>query len=186
MNVNNTNRSRLIVKAGLLVVVAAVQVMAAGTSRAKLSSAEKDLAVPTESLGHRDQRRLARVSSAAGKQKYVSGEVIVKLKDGQSSGISLFSGPYPTTVARDKTILLRLQTEYGLYSETSPVFKGVHKRLENQNTPQSSFVGVEAGIETGGPKPEPRVSRASIDTSIDNLKRNWLLVTSVIVNNQKL
>ncbi|MFZ2149148.1 MAG: hypothetical protein WAV28_18205 [Sedimentisphaerales bacterium] len=27
-----------------------------------------------------------------------------------------------------------------------------------------------AGIETGGWKPEPRVSRASIDTSIDNLK----------------
>ncbi|MCH7557632.1 MAG: S8 family serine peptidase [Planctomycetes bacterium] len=135
--------------------VAAVQVMAAGTSthstgsgssrasearrrtRAKLSSAEKDLAVPTD----REQRRLARVSSAAGKQKYVSGEVIVKLKDSQSSGISLFSGPYPTTVARHETILLRLQTEYGLYPETSPVFKGVHKRLENQNTPQSQKLG---------------------------------------------
>jgi len=33
------------------------------------------------------------------------------------------------------------------------------------------FVVVEAGIETGGWKPETRVSRASIDTSIDNLKR---------------
>ena len=36
------------------------------------------------------------------------------------------------------------------------------------------FVVVEAGIETGGWKPETRVSRASIDTSIDNLKRNLL------------
>ncbi|MFH1883582.1 MAG: hypothetical protein ABIL62_12845 [Planctomycetota bacterium] len=33
------------------------------------------------------------------------------------------------------------------------------------------FVVVEAGIETGGWKPEIRVSKASIDTSIDNLKR---------------
>jgi len=33
------------------------------------------------------------------------------------------------------------------------------------------FVVVEARIETGGWTPEPRVSRASIDTSIDNLKR---------------
>ena len=33
------------------------------------------------------------------------------------------------------------------------------------------FVGLEAGIETGGWKPEIRVSRTSIDTSIDNLKR---------------
>ncbi|MFH1883995.1 MAG: S8 family serine peptidase [Planctomycetota bacterium] len=125
MNVNNTNRSWVIVKAGLFVVGAAVQIMATGTSRAKLSSAKKE---PAVSAG-RDQERLARV-----KQKYVPGEIIVKLKDGQSSGISLFSGSYPTTVARHKTILLRLQTEYGLYSETSPVFKGVHKRLENQNT----------------------------------------------------
>ncbi|MFH1881486.1 MAG: hypothetical protein ABIL62_02085 [Planctomycetota bacterium] len=44
---------------------------------------------------------------------------------------------------------------------------------------RSSFAGVEAGIETGGWKPETRVSRASIDTSIDNLKRNWLLDTSI-------
>ena len=149
MSVNNTNRSRLIVKAGLLVVVAAVQVMAAGTSRAKLSSAEKDLAAPAESLGHQDQKRLARVSSATGKQKYVSGEIIVKLKAGQSSGISLFSVPSPpqgvpygtTTVARDKAILLRLQSEYGLYLEPSPVFKDVQKGLENQNTPQSQKLG---------------------------------------------
>jgi len=34
-----------------------------------------------------------------------------------------------------------------------------------------SFGVVEAGIETGGWTPELRVSRASIDTSIDNLKR---------------
>jgi len=33
------------------------------------------------------------------------------------------------------------------------------------------FVVVEAGIETGGWKPEIRVSGASFDTSIDNLKR---------------
>ncbi|MFH1881395.1 MAG: hypothetical protein ABIL62_01630, partial [Planctomycetota bacterium] len=44
---------------------------------------------------------------------------------------------------------------------------------------RSLFVVVEAGIETGGWKPEPRVSRASINTSIDNLKRNWLLDTSI-------
>ena len=123
MSVNNTKRSRLIVKAGLLVVVAAVQVMAAGTLRAKLSSAEKE---PAVSAG-RDQERLARV-----KQKYVPGEIIVKLKDGQSSGISLFSEPSLATVTRDKIILLRLQTEYGLYDE-GPVFKGIHHRLENQN-----------------------------------------------------
>jgi len=33
------------------------------------------------------------------------------------------------------------------------------------------FGVVEAGIETGGWTPELRASRASIDTSIDNLKR---------------
>ena len=123
MSVNNTNRSWLIVKAGLLVVVAAVQIMATGTSRAKLSSAEKE---PATSAG-RDQERLARV-----KQKYVPGEIIVKLKDGQSSGISLFSESSLATVTRDKIILIRLQTEYGLYDE-GPVFKSIHHRLENQN-----------------------------------------------------
>jgi hypothetical protein len=36
------------------------------------------------------------------------------------------------------------------------------------------FGVVEAGIETGGWTPELRASRASIDTSIDNLKRKMI------------
>ena len=55
MSVNNTNRSWVIVKAGLLVVVAAVQIMAAGTSRAEVPSPKKDIATSAD----RYQRRLA-------------------------------------------------------------------------------------------------------------------------------
>ena len=140
MSTKNTNRSRLIVKAVLLVVGAAVQIMAAGISRAELSSPEKDLAAASAG---RDQERLARV-----KQNYVPGEIIVKLKDGQSSGIYLFSEPSATTVTRNKTILLRLQSEYGLYDE-APVFKGVHKRLESRKQDRVSIASITGTMAAG-------------------------------------
>jgi subtilisin family serine protease len=154
MSANNTNRSWLIgcqkseichlfsvlclLFSVFCLCVAAVQIMAAGTSRAKLSSAEKE---PAASAG-RDQERLARV-----KQKYVPGEIIVKLKDSQSSGTidarysildtrreSRNENQESRIVTRDKIILLRLQTEYGLYSETSPVFKGIHKFVARRSS----------------------------------------------------
>ena len=145
MNTNNTNRNWLIVKAGLLVVGAAVQIMAAGISRAELSSPEKELAAASAG---RDRKRLARV-----KQKYVPGDIIVKLKDSETGGVLLLSQRDSATVTRHKTILLRLQTKYGLYDE-GPVFKGVHQRLQRQNTPQSQIrgkVNIASAAETMAP-----------------------------------
>jgi subtilisin family serine protease len=109
-------------KAALLVVGTFVHIMPAGTTRAELSSPKKGFARAAD----REQGRFSRVEP-----KYVQGEIIVKLKDGQSGGISLFSEPSAATVTRNKTILLRLQNEYGLYDE-SPVFKGVLKRLDSR------------------------------------------------------
>ncbi len=167
MSTNNTNRSWLIVKTGLLVVAAAVQIMAAGTSRAEVSSPKKDLATSAD----RYQRRLARV-----KQNYVPGEIIVKLKGDQSSGISLLSGASSATVTRDKTIILRLQREYGLYDE-SPVFKGVHRRQEHQNTVQSQIRG-QVGIASAAKTTSPARRPMNIE-----LSRFYLLKTAEDVRN---
>jgi subtilisin family serine protease len=121
-----TNPSRLTVKAGLLILGAAVLIAAAGISRAELSSGEKD---PTASLAkNKEQRALA-------KQNYVQGEVIVKLKDDQSSGISLLSQSGSTTEMRDKIILRRLETEYGVYEEGA-IFKGDHINLATAAAPK--------------------------------------------------
>ena len=129
MSTNNTKPSRLIAKAGLLILGAAVLIVAAGISRAEQSSAEKD---PAASIGkNKEQRALA-------KQNYVQGEVIVKLKDDQSNGISLLSQSGSTTEIRDKTILHRLETKYGVYEE-GPIFNGSDERPGSQTRGQISI-----------------------------------------------
>ncbi|MBC8468951.1 MAG: S8 family serine peptidase [Planctomycetes bacterium] len=129
MSTNNTNQSRLIVKAGLLILGAAVQFMAPGILRAELSSREKN---PAASIAKNKEQR------ARAKQNYVQGEVIVKLKDDQSSGISLLSQSGSSTEIRDKTILRRLEAEYGVYEE-GPVFKGTHEQPGSQTRGQISL-----------------------------------------------
>ena len=67
-------------KAGLLILGAAVLIMAAGILKAESSSGEKD---PAASAGKNKTQR------ARDTQNYVLGQVIVKLRDDQSNGISL-------------------------------------------------------------------------------------------------
>ena len=129
MSTNNTKPSRFIVKAGLLILGAAVLIVAAVISRAELSSGEKD---PAASTGKNKEQR------ARAKQNYIQGEVIVKLRDDQSSGISLLSQSVSATEIRDKTILRRLETEYGVYEE-GPIFKGAHERPASQTQDQISL-----------------------------------------------
>ena len=154
MSTNNTNPGRLIAKAGLLILGAAMLIMAAGISRAELS--EKD---PAASIGKNKEQRVR------AKQNYVQGEVIVKLMDDQSSGISLLSQSGPSTAIRDKAILRRLETEYGVYEE-GPIFKGGHEGPGSQTRGQISLATAEPkGRSTGG-----KLSRFYLLKTTDKVK----------------
>jgi len=120
MSINITKKTWLILTAGLLIAVASIQVVHAGTSKAMLSSRLKGITAQADPNTE---------SSAVPKPGYVTGDVIVKLKDNQTGGASLSAMANPA--ARDKAALLRLQTKYGL-QEDGPVFKGLHRRLERQ------------------------------------------------------
>ena len=134
MSTSHTNPSRLIVKAGLLILGTAVLIMAAGILRAELSSGEKD---PTASITKsKEQRALA-------KQNYVQGEVIVKLKDDQANGISLLSQSGSATAIRDKTILRRLEIEYGVYEEGA-ISNGTDEQQASQTRGQISLASSAA------------------------------------------
>jgi subtilisin family serine protease len=144
MSIHNINPGRLIVKAGLLIVGAAVLIIASGISRAELS--DKD---PTASAGKNKEER------ARTRQNYVQGEVIVKLIDDQSKGISLLSQTSSSTAIRDKIILRRLETEYGVYEE-SPIFKGTHEQQESQTRGQ---IGITTAAEPKGRSTSGKMSQ---------------------------
>jgi subtilisin family serine protease len=144
MSIHNINPGRLIVKAGLLIVGAAVLIIASGISRAELS--DKD---PTASAGKNKEER------ARTRQNYVQGEVIVKLIDDQSKGVYLLSQTSSSTAIRDKIILRRLETEYGVYEE-SPIFKGTHEQQESQTRGQ---IGITTAAEPKGRSTSGKMSR---------------------------
>jgi subtilisin family serine protease len=134
MSANKKNISRQLLKTGLLVVIAAVQVTLAGISKAESPSRQNDLIAAAD---------LGPVQLPSAKLGYVPGEVIVKLRDGQRSGFSLLSEPYSTMVTRDKSILLSLQTKYGL-QDKGPLFKGARRRLERLNTSRSRIFNLSS------------------------------------------
>jgi len=153
MSTNNTNPGGLIVKTGLLILGAAMLIMAAGILRAESSSGEKE---PAASSGKN------KVQRARTKQNYVLGEVIVKLRDDQSNGISLLSQSGSATEMRDKIILSRLETEYGVYEEGS-IFTGAQEQQESQTRGQISLASAA--------KPKARSTRGK-------LSRCYLLKTA--------
>jgi len=119
MNVDDTDRSRPMVRAGFLVAIAIVAVMASEILSAGQSPWENEAGSRTG----RDARPLPEP-----KQTYVPGEVIVKFKDRPTNGTGLLSLP---RVKGHEGNLLHLQAKYGLENK-GPVFKRVYRRLENQ------------------------------------------------------
>ena len=86
MSTSKTDISRLLVKTGLLIVVAVVQVALIGVSKAEPISEQNEL-TKTD--------KLVAKKTATAESGYVPGEVIVKLKGEQTGGVSL-SVPYST------------------------------------------------------------------------------------------
>ncbi|MHC4229810.1 MAG: S8 family serine peptidase, partial [Planctomycetota bacterium] len=119
MSLKNSNKSRLTVRAEFWVAMAVVAVIAAGILRAGPSSDGEDISAATDQASNR---------LAGPKPTYVPGEVIVKLRDGQTNGTGLLSLSGATG---HEAALLRLQADYGLSSE-GPVFSGAHQRLKPQ------------------------------------------------------
>ena len=76
--------------------------------------------------------------SPVAKPNYVPDEVIIKLKSSQAGGASLSALSYTRTLTRDKATLGRLKNQYNLQDE-SPVFKGLHQRLEQRGTMGATF-----------------------------------------------
>ncbi len=124
MRTPTPKRTCLTLTAGLLFAVTSTQVALAGTPKAKLASRSKGITAKVDSNME---------LPPTPKPGYIPGEVIIKLKDSQIAGASLSSVSYSSTVTRHKATLHRLETEYGLQDNT-PVFKGVHRRLEQRDT----------------------------------------------------
>ena len=155
MSENNTSGNRTIVKAVLLV-MAAILIVVAGISTAKQSSRQENAAVPDG----KDSKRQIDI-----KQTYVPGQVIVRLRNRQANGVSLFS---QTRLGSDQAVLLRLQAEYGLSNE-GPVFEGARRRLEYQGIADSQAQGQVRMTSTAGP-----AAKRSINA---DLSRFYLLKT---------
>lgn len=127
----STNKGCRFVKAGLLIMSFAVQVNLAGISAAEISSQQKDMGAFTG-------LNMKHLSDAG--QKYMPGEVIIKLRDGQNGRAFLLSQPYSAMVSGREAALLRLQDEYNLHDGV-PVFKGLHQRLERQDIDDTEIQG---------------------------------------------
>jgi len=137
MSENNSERSRTSARAGLAA-IAAILIMAAGISTARQSSRQDNAVEPAG----KDSKRQIDI-----KPTYMPGQVIVRLRDRQSSGISLFSQP---GLGSDQAVLLRFQAEYGLSNE-GPVFEGAQQRLKYQGISDSQAQGQVRMASTAGP-----------------------------------
>ncbi len=146
------------VRAGFLVAIAVVVVMSSGILKAGQPSRGKEAGSQTG----QDSRPLPEP-----KRTYVPGEVIVKVKDRPTNGTGLFS---LTGAEGHEGILLRLQVEYGLYSD-GPVFKRVHQTPEYQDLIHGQVRG-EVGIASVA---RPTLSARRV-TDLD-LRRFYLLRT---------
>ena len=133
--------------------------LAAGTSSAE-SIAQKQEAVAPE----------VPESRRPPEPTYVPGEVIVKLKDGQTNGVRLFSQQGLPAAGGHEAALLRLQVEYGLSNE-GPVFRRVQRALEYQGLTDGQVQGTIGVASVVGP-----VASARRATNLD-LLRFYLLKT---------
>ena len=137
MSENNPGRNRMIARAGV-VAMATTMIMVAGISTAKQSSRQENAAEPAG----KDSKQQIDI-----KPTYMPGQVIVRLRDRQANGISLFS---QSGLGSDQAILLRLQAEYGLSNE-GPVFEGARRRLEYQSIADSQAQGQVRIASKAGP-----------------------------------
>src|SRR4030042_4577049 len=94
MSTNKTNRNQLIIKVGLLILTTVVLIAFAGTSAIGTSTRQKDRVAFTRpgltAQGQTESGQNIKHSPDA-KQRYVPGEVVIKLKSGQTEGVSLSS-----------------------------------------------------------------------------------------------
>ena len=118
MRTNQAGRDLSALFLSLLIIAFVMQVSLAGTSERDLSSMPPRIAALADPN--------TKHSPLAG-PGYVPGEVIVKLTGDNTGGASISSASSPA--ARNRAALLRLQNKYNL-QEDGPVFKGVHRRLQ--------------------------------------------------------
>jgi len=150
MSEKNSNRSRLTAWAGFIAAIAVVVVISAGILSARPSPEGEQISEATDQASRQPARP---------KPTYVSGEVIIKLKDRQTDSISLLSLPDATG---HQAALLRLQANYGLSYE-GPVFGGAHQRLKYENASQGQTlrkIGMLSSVKskaTAGPSTVPEL-----------------------------
>ena len=126
MRVKSKNRSRTAIIGRFQVTIIAVIILATAVLQAQQASGPNDGALQ-KARGSRPVRKP--------KPTYVAGEVIVKLREGQSSGIGILS---QAGAGGNEKSLLRLQAVYGLHS-ADPIFKGLHRRLTEKSSAQTPF-----------------------------------------------
>jgi len=144
MRIKSKNRSRTAIIGRFQVAIIAGIILATAVLQAQQASGPNDGALQE-----------ARGSRPVPEQKpaYVAGEVVVKLRERQSSGMRILS----QDGAGDNEIsLLRLEAVYGLHS-ADPVFKGAHRR---QSTNQNSFGMMSLS--------KPKASAIIADSSLQN------------------
>jgi len=122
--------SARIVKVGLLAAGLALMAGAVDALAAEAPSETESVVSPAETRSER----------AGAGSRYVPGEVIVKLKDGRTGGISILSEE--AAVQSDEATLLRLEAAYGVQKE-GPVFRRVHEQLRSQgSSPGGGRLGI--------------------------------------------
>jgi len=135
---NRFDRSWPIAKTILFIMAAALQVTSAGISTAESYYQERDV-VASAGLDPKAVRQGGSLKRSLGManaggfafeaatQRYVPGEIIVKLKPMQTDQFLIFSETRSATAQRFKATVLRLQADYELHSQC-PVFAGMHRR----------------------------------------------------------
>ncbi len=153
MKVCKTEKKRREIFSVSVTIIIVVLALAATASSSENAAGKEG----SQAKGRGDSKRPPRPRPA-----YVSGEVIIKLKERPDSGIGLLS--HPETEGNELS-LLRLQAEYGLHS-ADPVFKGYHRRL-NETGNSNASIGL---MSTN----KPKTPAQSTDQS---LRRFYLLKT---------
>ncbi|MFH1718541.1 MAG: S8 family serine peptidase [Planctomycetota bacterium] len=136
MGENKSNTSRLNIAAMLLLLAVVVPIIAAAALTADAPSQEAQVAAP-----ERPAERPLKT-----KETCVPGEIIVKLRDGQTQDVLLFSQP---SAAGHEAVLARLQDAYGVDNE-GPVFKGAHRRLTGAGSTRGGVSLASAAQRNGG------------------------------------
>lgn len=146
------------VRGGFIVTMVIAAITVFGTSTAEQTSKEKD---PAKSTSRSKEQQIR------DKQNYVQGEIIVKLRDDQSKGVSLLSQSKSAIETRDKFILHRLASEYELNQEKQ-IFKGIRK--EAGNTSQNARISLSSTTGAKEKSGKAGMSRCYLLKTDDNVQ----------------